>query len=353
MDNFNIILIKPNDVIFDYTELIKSEPNYFEEHISNLIEILPVTINNMMEVIINKIGLTSEIFGNTSKCLDNNDTIYQICHLSDKDAHQLGGDNAKINRLASYMVLGKEAIYGPVMLVKSDFIENRTCISSNINGLTETCNLLHQRLIHTCIQLNSDGTHIQKSFIESPAEFLSEYDAKNYRFIEANFLNFNFVIFVQMEPDVKQINKKATRLSGEHKIFGTAILVCKTTENDFCNITLDMYKKIDRTSWGSLKNRDILAHEKDENKKINNLDIIINNFNILENRYNQINNISEYKCICTGCYRVRYMTPEDQKQDWDNHKKECLFEKPDINSYIRTKYIVEQEELLAKEQKHD
>ena len=156
-----------------------------------------------------------------------------------------------------------------------------------------------------------------------------------------------------MEPDNKIINKKATRFAGEHKIFGTAILVCKTTENDFTNITLDMYNKIDKTSWGTLKNRDLMAHEKDDNKKIDNLDVIINNFHILESRYNQLSDTTQHKCICTGCYRMKYLTPEDQKNDWDFHKKECLFEKPDINGYIKTKYIIEQEELLAKEQKHD
>jgi len=348
MDTYNIILIKPNDIIFDYRELVNSTPDYFKQFIENFIEIIPVTIDNIMETIINKIGMTSDIFGHTSKCLDTNDHIYQLCHLHETDAKNIN-DTAQINRLASYMVLGKEALFGPVVLIKSVFIEDRTCIPSNINNIDEFCTLLHERLIHTCIQLNSDGTHEIKKFIESPSEFVSEYDATNYKFIEVNYLNFNFVLFIQMEPDSKNINKKATRLAGEHKILGTAILICKTTENDFLNITLDLYKKIDKTSWGSLKSRDLLAHEKDDNKKINNLDVIINNFNILENRYNQINTVPQNNCICTGCFRMRYPTVEDQKNDWDTHKKECLFEKPDINGYIKTKHIIEQEENITKE----
>ena len=161
---FNIILIKPNDIIFDYSELINSTPDYFKAYIESVIEILPVNCENMMETIINKIGMTTDILGNTSKCLDNNDHIYQLCHLNESDIKNKN-EHAPINRLASYMVLGKEAIFGSAILVKSDYIENRTCIPGNINGIDEVCNLLYSRLVHTCVQLNHDDTYVIKKFI--------------------------------------------------------------------------------------------------------------------------------------------------------------------------------------------
>ena len=358
MDTFNIILIKPNDIIFDYMELHNGTKDYFQSFVNtDVIEIIPVTIDNMMETIINKTGLTPEIFGDTAKCLDNNNSIYQLCHIAQIDGPQEEGtpkpQEKPFNRLASYMVMGKSAIYGPAILVKSDFQEDRTCVPSNINGLDELCDVIYQRLVHTCVKLNSDGSYEIMKFVESPAEFLSEYDTNNYRFIEVNYLNFNLILFVQMDPDNKTINKRATRLAGEHKVLGTAILVCKTTENDFLNLTAELYDKMDKTAWGTLKDRDLLEYEKDDNKKVGELDVMINNFCILENRYNMLQDVSEYKCVCTGCHRVRYLSSKEQRENWPLHKKECLFEKPDINGYVKAKYIAEQEDKFIKEQQQN
>ena len=135
---------------------------------------------------------------------------------------------------------------------------------------------------------------------------MTEVDVNNYRFLEINYLNFNLLLFVQMDPDNKNINKRATRLSGIYKIYGSCILVCKTAENDFINITEEMYNKLDKTSWGDMKDRELTEHEKDTETKINNLDVIINNFNILENRYRKLNDTTinnNYRYVCTGCYR--------------------------------------------------
>jgi hypothetical protein len=349
-NTFNIALIKQNNIIFDYNDLINSTPDFFKSHIAKYIEIIQVTLDNVMEIIVNKIGMTTEIMGATSKCLDTNEYIYQLCHLNEDDIK--GDKQQNINSIASYLVLGKGPMFGPIVLFKSDFIENRTCIPSNICNIDEVCSLLYERLVHTCVLLNSDETVTIKKFVESPSEFVTEYDINNYKFIEVNYLNFNLLIFIQMNPDNNTINKRATRLAGIYKILGSAILVCKTSENDYINITRDFYDKLDMASWGTIKSRDINDYENDADKKIGDLDVIINNFNILDNRVKKIN-FKDNDLVCTGCYRMRYASIIDQKNDWENHTKECLFNKPDINGYIKTKYILEQEEKISTKYKEN
>lgn len=351
MDYINVVLIKPNNIVFNNKDLINITQDYFKDIISPYLEIIQCTKDNIMEKIINAIGLNSESMGDTKYCLETLDYAYQLCTIDYTANNITINDKIEYNAIASYLVMGKGNLGGNIIVVKSKFIEDRTGIQDSISGIDEICWLLYERMVHTCVQLNVDDTYQIKKFIESPSEFLTVSESHNYVSLEINYLHFNLLLFVQMEPDVKTINKRATRLSGVYKIYGTCIMLCKTAENDYINITEELYKKMDATCWGPLALRN-LSTEESESKIVNNLDTVINNHYILDTRYKNINN-TNMKCVCTGCYRMKYESLHEQKQDWENHKKECLYTKNDINGYIRAKRILEMEKENHNKQIND
>lgn len=337
--NIQIAIIEPNNLIFNSKEeIINMTTEIMANKIGKYIKIITILHENLMENVIKYTKLTPELMGDTSKCHESHEHIYQICHLNMKHNGKTNDEN-NINHIGSYLALDKEQIHGNCILIKSKIGNDGICIGDSILDIHEIANLLYMRIVHKCIKISSDDNIEECTFVETPMEFMNDFDKNNYRSIELSFLKFNLLLLIQMDHDGK-INKIATRLSGKYLIFGTVILIGKSSENDFINIDIDLFKKIDKVAWGTLDNRIISKEDDVDGETKDGMTIVNNSYCILESKY--ISDIKKNgKYICTGCYRQSYLSIDDQKNDWQYHRNDCIKTKKCINDDVKYMYKLE------------
>ena len=344
MEKFNIILIKPNEFKFD-KNIDSLEDDYLYNKIKDFVEFHELSLDSMMEFIIDKINLTTEIMGSTSMCFENNEYVYQLCHLNRKDVD----NNEQLddyNGLGSTLVMGNsEEVCGNCVLICSKVGNNNLCTTYSLDK-SRLLYILKKKLIHTGIEVETDGSINKFTYFDNPLENVDGDEIENKRYIELPFLNFNLILILEKLPKDDTINKKATKLFGNSIVNGKVILVSKSSEDEFLDIDEELFEKMLKASEGDIKKRELSEEEKkDGEQNEDNLPIVMNRYCILENRlknyeskcFNCNNNIDENSLImvCTGCYRVKYDSKECQKENWKNHKNDCLFGKKPINNYIK------------------
>jgi len=208
----------------------------------------------------------------------------------------------------------------------------------------EVIQLLANRIIHTGVYVTPNGNVKEIKFIESPSEALAElgHHTNNYRTTDLKYLKFNLILMLQLYPEPNIINRKVTRLAGTYKVYGDALVIGRASNVDFLSIDLELFRKMESTGWGLIASRDLTPDEVAEEKR-DNLPIIMNADRILHARFMMGNNMDNNNYVCGGCYRKRYNTQDEQKSDWEEHKKNCLHEKQPINTYLRASIQIEME----------
>ncbi len=338
---FNVAIIKQNDFLINPKELgDKLTPNFIKEQIKEYIEIKEIfSTDEMMETVVLTIGLDDKLLGDTNTCYEDLDSIFQLCHLSMK-TNGLDEDESKVNGISSYLVVGKQRIYGPTVLICSKIKEDGLCEQASF-CLDDIVNIIYKKLKFTGIMVKSDGSENELQFYENPIEECFEGDMENYAYVEVPLCKFNLVMFYKKpSTGVDQVlNKKATKLYGYNKIYGDVILTELRTENEFSSLDIETYKKLLIVSGGSMKERIITQEESREGEEIERLPIVINRYRILENRvlkykekcYNCKEEIIDKSLVCAGCFRVKYDSKDCQLKHWNEHKIDCHYKKESLN----------------------
>jgi len=341
MDKFNIVIIRKNDFQFDISKF-DSGSNYnidrqlLKNSIGPYIEIVETDCKTMMEVVVNTIKLEGKLLGDTTVCHQDDKYIYQICHFN-PEKNNMEINNEDMNGLSSHLVMDHNMVYGSTVLIKSKISENFTCVPQSVKDIDEIVDLLCMRVLHKGIMIKTNGTVENIQFYDNPLEKLTKEECSEYRWLELPFLKFAFIIFIKLNPEPDEINKKATRLVGNYRVKGDVLVISKSTENDYLDIDRSLFKVIDKLTWGKLSKRKLIEEET-EDKKINSLPIVMNRYCILMERYKKIQTNS-YNFICTGCYRMKYKDKKDQEYDWSDHKNECLYNKRFINEHLKINEI--------------
>lgn len=329
---FDIVLIKPNNTKIDLDNI-----NILE----NILESHTIIFENMMSFIVQNIGLTTELMGSTSMCYENEKYVYQMCHLNLEDNGQKNDEN-NFNQIASQ--LASTDVYGNAIMIASEISENNQCVSKTIK-LDEIIKIFKSKIVHKGIKIDTNNNISEFNFYKDPMEFYSKEDVTNFQWMELPIFNFNFIVFMQVNPQPNTINKLMTKIVGRHIINGISLLVSKSTENEFIDMDMELFNKLSITLDGlSLESRDLLEDEKKNGELVNNLPIVMNRYCILEKRYNAHNNkCNNNNCeneknnlICSGCYRMKYCSKECQLLHWKKeHNQDCLFDKKSINSSLK------------------
>lgn len=328
---FNIVLIKPNNLNIENISSITKEK--INEIINEYTELITVTHDTMMENIIKLINLNTEIIGSTDLCYQNSNYIYQLCHI-DYKSNKIDHENIKQNELGSILTIENNDILGNAVLIKSKIGNNYLCETSSMDK-DLLYDLIYNRIFHKGIIVKTNGEIDEFEFNKNPFENL-DVDISNYRYIELQFLKFDFILFIQLDPKPNEINKKITRIAGTYKVHGDVIMISQATINNFLNIDKILFDKIDEISWGNLSDRKLTEEENKDGEHINNLPIVMNRYCVLEKRLKEnINKFQNKKLICTGCYRTKYSNATEQAKDWQYHKNNCLFDKNPINKYLK------------------
>lgn len=322
-----LIIIKPNTFEF------QRNTQTLTQDIVNYIEERTIEVDNMMETIVNEIGLTPELIGESEIVYEDSTHVYQLCYIDEKQKEI----KQPINKIASYLF--GDDIYGTAVLINSQITTSNTCAPDNVT-LDQFSHILYTKFVHKGIYIDVDENNpvIEYDYHLHPLEYYTrdEKDYLNYKLIETELFGFSFGIFIEVVPGNPKINKRATRIMGKQKVFGRVIICTKTT-HEFHDLDLTLFNKILKLSYGSLSNRELLPEEqKDgEKQKDSELPIVMNRYCILEKRYNnyqkKCNNcqkeITQNKLVCTGCYRAIYHDVDCQKNDWSLHKTDCLYNK--------------------------
>lgn len=340
--NISIIIVKPNNFTF-IKEKHLNVMNEFQHDIEPFISIQSVPFEHMMEAIVTNIEMihNTDLHGDTVICYESDKNIYQICFLA-PETHPNKSDS-NINKIAEYLC--GEKIYGTCVILNSKIEENGICSPDNID-IPTLAEILYKKFVHKGLFISCDDTKpvIEYDFLQSPFEYDKNINPDEYRYLDIDFLGFTLTFFLKNTDD-SEVNKRVTKLIGKYRLNGDILVATKTTY-EFLDLTKDLYHKLIKIAEGSLETRKLTEEEKEDDKKINNLPVAHNKYVILENRYKQTKQKEDvcHSCskpfennkylMCTGCYRMKYHDIACQNADWQNHKRECLFNKVSINSSI-------------------
>lgn len=368
MDKFNVAVIQPNKF---WADLYKNEEKFeslkkpdvkedIEIDICKYVTFKKLSHSEMMDFIVETIKLGSDQMGSTTICYEDKDYVYQLCHLSkvDNGGKEKDEDPENINGISGYLCCDDINIYGTSVLIcsKIDTDNNNTCVTHTLE-LSDISKILYNKVVHKGVHVFPDGTVKEFTFYKDPLENKSKEEISNYRWVELPFLNFNLIGFIKANPEVDIVNKKMTRLIGDQVIHGDVLLVSKTTETEYVNMDKEIFNKLVAVANGSLSNRQLTDIEKKHGEEQNGIPIVMNRHCILDRRYKnyrlECNNCSKEiennkSVVCAGCYRVKYDTNECQKEDWVNHKKECLYGQEPLNkkAHVSDENMTEQKEQI-------
>ena len=322
-----LIIIKPNDFEFQ-------KDLHYQQNVHEYIEERTIEQDHMMETIVTEIGLSPESIGESEIVYENSTNVYQLCYVDEK----LKEIKQPKNKIASYL-FGDE-IYGTAILINSRITNNNTCESGNVT-LDDFLNIFYSKFVHKGIYISVDddvNDVIEYNYFLHPLEYYTqdEKDYLKYKLIEVELFGFHLAFFTEISPNPAKINKRATRIMGNKKIFGPVIMLTKTP-HEFHDLDMSLFNKLLKLSYGPLSKRELSQDEQSDGTKHTDseLPIVMNRYCILEKRYNNYQKvcdnchkeITQKKLVCTGCYRAVYHDINCQKNDWSSHKIECLYNK--------------------------
>jgi len=337
MKRFSVLVIEPNDIKLDY--------KYNKEIINKYISIKNTSLleNQLVYLIVDTLKMTPNDMGDTVIISESSDYVTQLCckgEATNEIKNTGERDKKDMNNIASYLIKGDKQIYGPVIVLRSEITDNNTCKESDMT-IDLLHNILNSKFIHKGIRLGYNKDITEFTFKNYPLEDMEEELINNYKWLEVPLFKFNLLMYIQIEPINNVINGYATRIVGDKVIYGDVIIVSKSTEYEYIDLDIDIFKKLLKICGGSLDSRNIKDIDK-EGECIDGLPIVTNRYrivNMIFNKYKKICNYCEQPTdtfkICKGCYRFEYHNIECQKKDWNTHKSQCLYGENPINISLK------------------
>lgn len=276
MASFNIAIIQPNDYIptvYD-TEKLKHD-------LEDYIKIVKVSdTQEMMEVVIKSINLTTKQTGHTTKCFESERHMYDMCHTI-QDKNYKGKD---VNYIASRLVYGRLNIYGNSVFIKSKINTDGTCSTDNltIDDITE---IYRSKFVHKAVLINSDDKINEITYVSNPTERLTPKEIENIKGLEYQFLNYVIGMYIYLLPPNTITNKDASLISYKH-VVGPVIVTLRTIDGDIIDITQELYTQIITVMKNGSYSRNFATDESvDPVRDKSGKQVISNFYTILSSRF--------------------------------------------------------------------
>lgn len=248
---------------------------------------------------------------------------------------------------------------GCLFSLKHSLVENNCAILINnydssaknfvvIDSITQKdiLRVIRRRFFFSAVVIKNDD--LKKYYYQSPKYLIKQVfgldESDGIQKVSFNLYNYNLTYYFKQDK-TNYINKIATRINGNYKIYGDVIVIHEMEENVFANISLHEVKRLNVLAYGTLSNREvkkeetqiIIKYDLDENN--NNIEHKIipswNKYTILNNRMIKWKEIKN-KCmqctrdithttICENCYRIKFCSNECMNLFKINteHCKEC------------------------------
>jgi hypothetical protein len=351
-----LAIIKPN-----FCKITKDSLPLLNDEVDKYINIATVTHDKLPEVITTAIGMVPQkVMGDTTTIYQDNICLYDMCHV-DPEQNKTEPDESIFNGIATHLMIDNKKVYGTVVILRSLLTNDKTCEPANLT-IEHIIDLLKYKTLHTGLFVPISGAITEYQFYLDPVEDVDVNVMKNMGYVETTISKFNLLTFFPIDDADHKINKRATRLLNK-KVYGDVYIASRSTEITYEDLTLDLYGKLDKISWGHSKNRDLTEEETKEGEENNGMPVIINRYCILESRLQTnlhvCNNCGksdmDQELKCTGCYRVLYDSKQCQTQDWIDHRKDCLYKRESVNDVIRQKRVelTEQDISLSNENENE
>lgn len=323
-----IAIIKENKISkYDYIDKEKKElkKEELKEELKKYVEIREIKNEDLMYTIVNELEQTPEMLGSTSMSYQDDKNIYQICHL-DKTINVTGERNEIVkqseNGVCNILSLDEE-VKDKGILIKSKINEKNICEMDNVKDIDEIIDIIEKSSIYKGVKIDTEGNIEEKKYIDSPEEIITEKN-KIWYGLNIYIYKFELIIYLKLESqENNKLNKKATRLIGNYKIYGDVYIVSRKNENQYLNITKEMYEKMDKTLWGDIKSRELTKEELKDGEMKDGLPIVLNRYRILNNRYNNVKK------------EMKESDNLEEEKEWKKYEKKYMQNVKSINEYIK------------------
>lgn len=216
---FTVAIIKQNKFKFSDGDMNdnKLTDDILENILEDYTEFKNVTdVEDMMVFICDVLKMTDKIFGDTSTCYEDDEYIYQICHLSSFTDKQK-------NYIATKMTNDSSSVIGDAVIFKAKINNDKTCTNVDIT-MKDIINLYRRSHKHIGLVVHPDGKTDEITYFFHPIDSMKSDVANNLKYHEfALFGNKVIQIFIELNPTINKLNEKASVLYGM-PIYGKVVI---------------------------------------------------------------------------------------------------------------------------------
>ena len=318
-----ICIIDTNTI--EYTSIDNNHDRITQELLEEDIEDYVTSINinetdnnyELIMKILDTIGATSEMTIYTTNVYEEENYIYQMCHLNafvESDDIRDINKNIKAlkkNGIANILCDNTQNVYGKSIVLKYK-INSDYSVTLNDLDFTDFLKVFINKKINKGVYISIDGELKEIEYIGNPLSWMFPFEkTRNYRYYEKEIIGKIFMFFIEIKPSVDKVNKFASSMYNT-PIKGNVYITVRNkidditiTEPVYYNISSDLIIKLKKlmedTNFSTdqelfyydNKNKKYQGYSNFINKTYNNYDFSKITLNIIDYEAESLNEITD------------------------------------------------------------
>ena len=235
-----------------------------EEDIEDYITSINININinetednyELITKILDTIGATSEMMIYTTNIYEEENYIYQLCHLSTytecKDMIDINKNIKayKKNGIATILCDKTYNVYGKSVVLKYKINSDYSVILNDLD-FTDFLKLFKNKKINKGVYISANEDLKEIEYIGNPLSWIFPFEkTQNYRYYEKEIIGKIFMFFIEIKPTIDKVNKFASSMYNS-PIKGNVYITVRNkidditvTEPVYYNISTDLIFKL-------------------------------------------------------------------------------------------------------------
>lgn len=245
-----VCIIKPNEI--RYSEYDNYMARFTKDRIEEDLEdyIQQSYINDSSEFATKIISTLDAVEGTityTSNIYECNNYVYQMYHLTTYDGSSTEINaivkSKKYNGIANILANYTFSIFGSALVSKFKINSDSTLTQEDLS-IKEFLDIFRRKKVYKglLIKTNNDITEIE--FVGDPLSWVDPKQRMNYRYYEFEIFGKIIMFFIQIKPEINELNNFAIDLYGRaNQIRGDVFIALRDKPNDY-RIVHEMYSDI-------------------------------------------------------------------------------------------------------------
>jgi hypothetical protein len=248
----------------NYTSIDNNHDRITQELLEEDIEDYVTSINinetddnyELIMKILDTIGADSEMMINTTNIHEEENYIYQMCHLSTyTECEDTTNINKKIkslkkNGIATILCDNMQNVYGKSIVLKYK-INSDYSVTLNDLDFIDFVKLFTNKKINRGVYIAVDGDLKEIEYIGNPLSWIFPFEkTQNYKYYEKEIIGKIFMFFIEIKPTIDKVNKFASSMYNSH-IKGNVYITVRNKIDDitvtnpvYYNISTDLIYKL-------------------------------------------------------------------------------------------------------------